>query len=385
MTETEQIEPVASQRRKLGWFSRTVLFFNWFFIAGLLLANFSPLVNPSRVWPMAFMGLLQPAFMLANVLFLLYWIVRRKQQVYYTLIALLISMIHISKQFRIPLGSPDPAPAQAFSLMSWNVKLFDLYNWSGNKETRAKMFELIKAQDPGVLCLQEFYSEDTGPFRNLDTLKSMMNYPFASEAYTITLRKTDHWGVATFSRYPIVHEGKIVFNNRSNNICLYSDIVINGDTIRVYNMHLQSINFGYADIRFVETMLSEEEAEDELENSKNILRRMKRAYGRRAEQANAIAKHMRTCPHPMIICGDFNDTPISYTYRILADNMHDAFRESGSGFGKTFVNPLPIPRIDYIFHSTTLQSWEFHTITTEGMSDHYPVTCKLSFTTGDRE
>jgi endonuclease/exonuclease/phosphatase family metal-dependent hydrolase len=323
--------------------------------------------------------------MVANILFLLYWIVRRKQQVYYTLIALLISMIHISKQFRIPLGAPDPAPASAFSLMSWNVKLFDLYNWSGNKETRAKMFSLIKAQDPGVLCLQEFYSEDTGPFRNLDTLKSLLQYPFASEAYTITLRKTDHWGVATFSRYPIVHEGKIVFNNRSNNICLYSDIAVNGDTIRVYNMHLQSINFGYADIRFVETMLSEEEAEDELESSKNILRRMKRAYARRAEQANAIAKHMRTCPHPMIICGDFNDTPISYTYRILADDMHDAFRESGAGFGKTFVNPLPIPRIDYIFHSTTLKSWEFTTIKTEGMSDHYPVTCKLSFTTDTRK
>lgn len=378
MTETINIEPVPSRRNSLGWFGRTVLFFNWFFIICLISADFAPYVSPARAWPMAFLGLSQPAFVIINFLFLLYWILRRKRQLYYTLFALLLSMVHFSKQYQVSIGEQDPAPESAFKLMSWNVKLFDLYNWSGNKETRSKMFDLIKQQDAAILCLQEFYSEDTGAFRNLDTLQSLMNYPYESEAYTITLRKTDHWGVATFSRFPIINEGKIVFNNRSNNICLYSDLVIKGDTIRVYNMHLQSINFGYADIRFVETMLSKEEAEDEIENSKSILRRMKRAYARRAEQANAIALHMQSCPYPMIICGDFNDTPVSYTYRMLSENMNDAFRESGSGFGKTFVNPLPIPRIDYIFHSPALQSWEFNTILTTGMSDHYPICCKIA-------
>lgn len=378
MTETPHIEPVPS-RKKLGWFSRVVLFFNWFFIIGLLLGTISPLVNPAKVWPMAFLGLAQPAFLLVNVCFLLYWLIRKKRQVWYTLIALFISMIHFSKQYQVSFGSQDPAPDSAFTLMSWNVKLFDLYNWTGNTETRSRMFDLIKAESPDVFCVQEFYSEDTGRFANRDSLHAHLNYGYSSQAYTITLRRTDHWGVATFSRFPIVNEGKIVFNNRSNNICLYSDIQINSDTIRVYNMHLQSINFGYADIRFVETMLSKEEAEDEIENSKNILRRMKRAYTRRAEQANAIAQHMAACPYPMIICGDFNDTPISYTYRILCEDMNDAFRESGSGFGKTYANPLPVPRIDYIFHSKTLQSWEFSTIETENMSDHYPIACKISF------
>lgn len=378
VTESVEIEPVPS-RKRLGWFSRIVLFFNWFAISGLLLADFSPLVNPAKVWPMAFLGLAHPAFFLVNLLFLIYWLLRRKRQLFYTLITLLISLVHFSKQYQISFGKQPSAPDSSFKLMTWNVKLFDLYNWSGNKATRSKMFDLIRAETPAVLCLQEFYSEDTGPFRNLDTLKSLMNYPFTSEAYTITLRKTDHWGVATFSRFPIVNEGKIVFNSRSNNICLYSDLLVDGDTIRVYNMHLQSINFGYSDIEFVHTMLSEEEAIDEVENSKNILRRMKRAYTRRAEQANAIEAHMASCPYPIIICGDFNDTPVSYTYHVLSDGMCDAFRESGSGFGKSFENPLPIPRIDYILHSQTLSSWEFKTIETTGMSDHYPITCKIGF------
>lgn len=377
MNETVQTEPVPS-RQQLGWFGRTVLFFNWFFIACLLCADFSPLVNPAKVWPMAFLGLAQPALMVVNVVFLIYWIIRRKRQFAYTLITLLISMIHFSKQYQVSFGAQDPAPDSSFKLMTWNVKLFDLYNWTGNKETRSEMFDLITTENPAVLCLQEFYSEDTGAFNNLDSLRAHHHYSYSSHAYTITLRQTDHWGVATFSRYPIVNEGKIVFNNRSNNICLYTDIVIDGDTVRVYNMHLQSINFGYSDIRFVQTMLSEEDAEDEMENSKSILRRMKRAYTRRAEQSNGIALHMKSCRYPMLICGDFNDTPVSYTYRVLSDGMKDAFRESGSGFGKTFENPLPIPRIDYIFHSETLSSWEFKTIRTQGMSDHYPVTCKIN-------
>ncbi|HTF05125.1 MAG TPA: endonuclease/exonuclease/phosphatase family protein [Bacteroidia bacterium] len=374
--ETPPIEPVPS-RKKLSWLSRIVLFFNWFAIIGLLLGVLSPVVNPSRLWPLAFFGLVEPAFVLLNILFLLYWLLRRKRQGYYTLAALLISMVHFNRQYQVSFGTQDPAPAGSIKLMSWNVKLFDLYNWSGNKETRSKMFGVISAEAPDILCLQEFFTEDTGTFRNLDTIRSLMHLPYANAAYTITLRKTDHWGVATFSKYPIVDEGKIVFNNRSNNICLYSDIVKGKDTIRVYNMHLQSINFGYADIRFVETMLSEEDAENEIENSKNILRRMKRAYTRRAGQANAIVEHMQQCKYPMIICGDFNDTPVSYTYNILSSGMKDAFRESGSGFGKTFVNPLPIPRIDYILHSETMSSWEFRTIRTDGMSDHYPIVCKI--------
>ncbi len=377
MPEGIKIEPVPS-RKKLNWFGRVVLFFNWFAIFGLLLAELSPYVNPARLWPFAFFGLIEPAFIIFNLLFLIYWLIRRKRQVFYTVGALLIAGLHLNLQYQISFGEQDPAPANSFKLMSWNVKLFDLYNWTGNTETRTKMFGVITAQEPDVLCLQEFYTQDKGTFRNLDTIRSLMSLTYVHSAYTTTLRKTDHWGVATFSKFPIVNEGKIVFNNKSNNICLYSDIVNGKDTIRVYNMHLQSINFGYDDIHFVETMLGEEDAENELENSKSILRRMKRAYTRRAGQADAIAKHIQSCRYPIIICGDFNDTPISYTYRILSRNMCDAFRESGSGFGKTFVNPLPIPRIDYILHSETLSSWEFKTLLTEGMSDHYAVTCRVS-------
>jgi endonuclease/exonuclease/phosphatase family metal-dependent hydrolase len=279
---------------------------------------------------------------------------------------------------RFRFGTQETAPAAAFTVMSYNVKLFDLYNWTGNKETRARIFSMLKSQSPDILSVQEFFNQDSGAFRNLDSLKKLLNLPYAHVEYTITLRKDDHWGVVTFSKFPIVNSGKIVFNNRNNNICIYTDMIINSDTVRVYNMHLQSVSFGYADYKFLDQVANGEDADSEVESSKNILRRMKRASVKRARQSESIREHIAACPYPVIVCGDFNDTPVSYTYEEISSELEDAFLEKGKGFGKTFVNPFPLPRIDYILHSPKFHVWEFETIQEKNLSDHYPVKCKMT-------
>lgn len=350
---------------------------NWAFIVFLLLACLAPFVSPAVFWPLAFFGLLHPAFAIVNFLFLVLWIIRRKRRAFYSLAVLLLAIPYFGKQFNFSFGKPTPAPPGAFTVMSYNVKLFDLYNWTHNAETRAEIFEQIRNARPDILSIQEFYTQDSGRFQNLDSLKMLLQLPYVHSEYTVTLRKFDHWGVATFSRYPIVNQGKIVFNNRNNNICIYSDIVVNSDTIRVYNMHLQSISFGYVDMKFMKDVLGPEDAEDEMAASKNILRRMKRAYIKRANQAEAIEEHIASCPYPVIVCGDFNDTPISYAYRTISGGLDDAFYSGSAGFGKTFDNPLPGPRIDYILHSPSLHSFEFHVLRQEGLSDHYPVVCRM--------
>lgn len=362
---------------KISWLRRLLYGINWTFIVFLLLASLAPLVSPAVFWPLAFFGLLHPAFVLVNFLFLCLWTIRRKRMALFVLFALVIAAPYYNRQFRIGFGSGEKAPANAFTVMSYNVKLFDRYNWSGDKKTRALMFSQIAGQEPAVLNLQEFFNQDSGAYRNLDSLKKLLHLPYAHYEYTFTKRKNDHWGVVTLSRFPIIDQGRIVFNNRNNNICIYSDLLINGDTVRVYNMHLQSINFGYADYELMNKALKGEEQEDEMESSKNILRRMKRAYTKRARQAESVAMHIASCPYPMIVCGDFNDPPVSYTYSTISSGLSDAFLESGKGFGKTFTNPFPVPRIDYIFHSAALHAWEFHTLQQNGLSDHYPVVCKI--------
>jgi endonuclease/exonuclease/phosphatase family metal-dependent hydrolase len=374
----EPAESLPRKKKKIRMLSRIFLGLNWFAIAGLVLGCIAPLVSPAVFWPLAFFGLIQPVFVLLNLLFLIYWSVRRRRQAFYSLAILLISIPFDLRQFHIRFSTPEKAPATAFTVMSYNVKLFDLYNWTHNQKTRARMFSMIKEQHPDLLNLQEFFNQDSGAFRNLDSLKKLLHLPYAHVEYTISLHKDDHWGVVTFSRFPIINQGKIVFNNRNNNICIYTDVIIKTDTVRIYNMHLQSVSFGYADYKFLDQVASGEDADSEVESSKNILRRMKRASVKRARQAESIAEHIAACPYPVIVCGDFNDTPVSYSYNTISSGLKDAFLEKGSGFGKSFVNPFPLPRIDYILHSDRFHVWNFETIKEKDLSDHFPVKSEMS-------
>jgi endonuclease/exonuclease/phosphatase family metal-dependent hydrolase len=255
--------------------------------------------------------------------------------------------------------------------------LFDLYNWGKNKETRNKTLNSLADINPDILCLQEFYtSEEKGDYDNIDTLKKLLNTQYYHCEYTATLRKLDHWGIATFSKYPIINQGKILFNTKSNNICIYSDIIINTDTIRVYNIHLQSISFSKVDNKFLEDVISDKDADDELEHSKNILRRLKRAFTKRSKQVEMITAHLKTCRYEIILCGDFNDTPASYAYQKLSRNLKDAFIEKGNGFGKTYAGKWPQFRIDYILHDKAFKCKKYQR-SDETFTDHYPITAYL--------
>ena len=130
----------------------------------------------------------------------------------------------------------------AIKIMSFNVRLFDLYNWSKNKETRQAIFEFIKKENPDIIAFQEFYADDDNEFINVEKLKEILNFPYNDYEFTLTLRKKHHWGIATYSKHKIIGSGHVNFRVKSNNVCIYSDMLINKDTVRVYNMHLQSIH-----------------------------------------------------------------------------------------------------------------------------------------------
>ncbi len=264
--------------------------------------------------------------------------------------------------------------------MSYNSMLFDLYNWTKNKQSRNIILTTLAEENPDILCLQEFYtSEEKGDFNNIDTVTHLLNAKNHHVEYTTTLRGNDHWGIATFTKYPIIKKGKIEFNTSANNMCIYTDVVIKADTVRIYNMHLQSIRFSKADYKFLDEVNNDTtDTKDELEKSKNILRRLKRAFVKRATQADGIAAHIEKCPYKIILCGDFNDTPASYVYHTVRGNLKDAFIESGSGFEQTYTGKFPRFRIDYILHSKEFKSKNYHHLS-ESLTDHYPVVSYVSY------
>ena len=361
------------QRRSVKGFSRVILWLHLLTVAALLLATAAKYISPALFWVPAFFGLAFPHLFLLNLVFTAYWFVLLKPVVALGAAALAVSVPTAARFFQFSTSDAG-SEAKVLKVTSYNSMLFDLYNWSKNRESRSGILHELSEIDPDILCLQEFYtSEEAGDYNNVDTIKKMLGTPYAHMAYTTTLRKFDHWGIATFSRYRIINEGTILFNTRSNNICIFSDIVVGADTIRVYNLHLQSISFSRSEHLFYEKVLTREGASEEVQNSRNILRRLKRAFVKRTQQVEMVVSHMRTCRYRIILCGDFNDTAASYAYERLSEGLNDAYMEEGSGFGRTYAGKWPQFRIDYILHDPALECTSYQR-SEETFTDHFPVT-----------
>ncbi len=151
----------------------------------------------------------------------------------------------------------------------------------------------------------------------------------------------------------------------------YSDIKINNDTVRVYNLHFGSIHLVYEDYKPYEDTGKSTIAK---KNYIELVKLLKDAFVRRAAQAEKVTEHISDCPYPFLICGDFNDIPSSYAYCTVARGIKDAFIESGKGFGNTYIGRFPSFRIDYILHSKGVKTYNFETVHVK-YSDHYPITC----------
>ncbi len=346
-----------------------------FIVVGLLALSIMALyISPERLWFMSIMGFGFFGLYIMNLLFMIYWMIMRRRFFLLSLLFFLIGMRNASGIIQFNFRSDtNPDDEKRFKVMSYNVRLFDLYNWTHNKQTRAKMLELLQAESPDILCLQEYYNSDNGDFKNtkmlLDNLRSK-NYHIE---ITETLRKTDHWGIATFTVYPVIKRGRLEFGHKTNNIAIFTDMVIGVDTVRVFNVHLQSIHFMPEDYDLIQKFGTKNE-DEQVEGSRKILLRLKNAAVKRAAQAELLQSHIKQSPYPVIVCGDFNDTPISYVYKVLANGMKDAFRQSGMGFGQSYAGVFPSFRIDYILHSKNIRTTDYTTIR-QPYSDHYPISC----------
>nr|WP_319400442.1 endonuclease/exonuclease/phosphatase family protein [uncultured Carboxylicivirga sp.] len=339
----------------------------------LLLSVVTAYISPAHTWILAFMGFGFPVLWIINLLLAVFWVVKRRWQFLFPVIALLLTLSHWNNTFQwkgknIEQGQTVDSP---LTVMSFNVRLFDLYNWSREKDVQEKIFDLIRKENPDVLCLQEFYSTTKkGTFNENYILSRLNQYKYKHIEYHSGKRGKRNFGLVTFSRYPIVDKGTLKFEHTSN-FSIHTDIEAHGQRVRIFNNHLESIRFSYKHLNFLDS-LNYKSDKERVEGMKEISGKLRLAFKHRAEQAETIGKHISNSPFPAIVCGDFNDTPVSYVYRQMRGDLKDAFVESGKGFGGTYNGNLPSFRIDFIFHDERFDSYEFKKFNVN-YSDHYPI------------
>ncbi|MBI1838520.1 MAG: endonuclease/exonuclease/phosphatase family protein [Flavobacteriia bacterium] len=345
----------------------------------LLLAYLCPFVYPSTFWILPFFGLAYPIILICTLLLLFIWILAKSKWAIITLIVLLIGgKLH----FRMfTLGSePDTIPAKenCFHIMSYNVRLFDLYNWTMSEkyENRDSIFHYIERENPDVICFQEFYHQDKPTeFPTRDYLIKALSIKDYHERYSYKLKGRQNFGIAMLSKYPMIAKGAVVIeNNDDDNYCIYADIVKGTDTLRIYNVHLRSIKFEQDEYAaFGDNPINSQEQKSAI---RKIVDKLRIAFPKRADQALTVIEHMETSPYPVVICGDFNDTPMSYTYNQFNKTLIDSYRNCVKGIGSTYAGKVPAGRIDYIFHSQSLKSANFK-IQKEIYSDHRAISCYI--------
>lgn len=345
----------------------------------LLLCYISPYFHPETLPFLPFVGLSYPVIILVNLGWLVFWAILRSKWAFYTLFIILLGGNLHFRSFSITLSEDEPGKNK-LKITSYNVRLFDIYNpnFEAALNRRNEIFQFLKSNNPDILCVQEFYrQEKPTKFETIDSLFSIMgNSKFYHERSAFNKHANQNFGIALFSKYEIIAKGDVKFQTQGKddfNYCIYADIVKERDTFRVYNVHLQSIrltNEYDGDGKIASNL-------DEKRTLIGVYRKLKIAFLDRADQARTVMEHANTSPYSTIICGDFNDTPMSYTYNIFNRKLIDAFRNTSTGIGATYIGKIPAGRIDFIFHSKNLKSNDFQ-IQKEELSDHRAISCIIS-------
>ena len=344
-------------------------------LIGAYLARYS---DPSTFWMLAFIGLAAPVLYICNLILALYWIARWRLFVFVPLAVLALGAGSVSLFFRPSISKQYPVEnrQRSFKMVSYNVRGFLSPDEQGTMvSTRDSILAFVVREDPDLVCFQEFETVSGRTRAAIDSALEFLSYNAVH--YKVNNSHAGGWGLAIYSRYPLLESGNVNFAN-SSNASLWADIVVNDDTIRVFNNHLQTTSVNSSDRQYIDNQEFMQSAPDRKQRVRSILSKMKRNYRIRAQQVDSLAPLIHSSPFDVIVCGDFNDTPMSYAYHTMRGDLLDAFVEKGQGMPNTYRGLFNLFRIDYILHSDRLQTVSYTTPPCP-YSDHKPLVVELEF------
>ncbi len=328
---------------------------------------FSVYISPEFFSFAGLLTLLIPPLLVVNAIILILLLLAGRKLAFVPLLALIIGWKFVGITFQL---NSIPNNPEGLSVLSYNVHLLNYVRDGQDRKTVTQnMTKWLQDNPSDIKCFQEFYQDYTTPSRNaIKALATDQGYEYTYQVIDGNIKKRSY-GMAIFSRYPIINEGR-VFDTRKNNGVIFADIKVDKDTIRIYNAHLESMSIpseGLSDLDGIK------------ENYRETLRKLKNGQVVRASQLGVLMEHMRNSPYANILVGDFNDVPYSYTYFSLRKIMKNAFEEAGRGFGFTYNKVLFFLRIDNIFYDDILEIKNFKTHKEVDYSDHYPISAIFSW------
>ncbi|MFK8287905.1 endonuclease/exonuclease/phosphatase family protein [Capnocytophaga canimorsus] len=339
--------------KSLSFFQKIIFIINLGFTLLLLFSYIVPYFFSQKFPELSLFSLLLPFLLLVNIVFFLFWTVQRKKQGFLSLLAIIVGYSHLSRL--VQFSKQKPQNKDGFSVMSFNVRLFNHYLWHPNPNLSQQILDFISEKQPDILLIQEFYG-------NKKYEPSSSIYPYKKIIYK---GRKDKIGQAFFSKFPIISSGSLDFPNTANNGS-FADVIIQNDTIRLYNLHLESLH------------LDPEKSKILHENSKELVKNLGKRFALQHQQTQIFKNHYLQSPYKSIVCGDFNNTAFSNIYReIKGDLLKDSFEEAGLGIGKTFHFKYFPFRIDFILPHKTFSVHKHETFN-DGLSDHLPVMAVLS-------
>ncbi|NCA86198.1 MAG: hypothetical protein EOM83_11595 [Clostridia bacterium] len=363
---------------KKKWLYRAMLILNFVFVAALLISYLAPFTHPKITTLPAMLALVFPILWLANALFAIFWMLRLRYYFLFSLLSLIIGLNIFMRMVSISAPATREETVSDFKIISYNVRLFDQYKWRSDQDyfTRDAVFGFTHSQHPDIVCFQEFFHGNNTYFPTIGPFVAASEAKNYHVGYVKTVGDKKHYGLATFTRFPIVNRAEIQFEDAVSNSGIFTDVVVKTDTIRIFNFHLESVRFSQADYKFVSEVI-DPAVSGHSSSSRIIFYKLHKAFLRRARQAAVVRQYISQSPYPVIVCGDFNDTPASFVYRTISKNLGDAFLEAGTGLGTTYAGGLPFLRIDYILHSPQLKALHYQKHFVD-YSDHYPISCSFS-------
>lgn len=344
--------------KKLSRFNKVMFFFNIVLTVLTFVAYVLPFLAPKLFPFLSVLTLILPLFLIVNSLFFIYWMLQLKRQIILSGIVLILGITFVNKFYKFSSNEQE-FEEKDFVVMSYNVRLFNLFEWIDRDNVKNEIKTFIDEHNPDILCIQE-YSETA----NVDLRVYKHKFIFMQGNKIRT-------GQAILSKFPIVDQGTIEFPE-SDNLIVYADVRKGNDTIRVYNMHLQSIKIS-PDVSEIESNV------DKINQQKSemVFKRIGKAFTKQQLQAEILMKHKKQCKYPMIVCGDMNNSAFSYVYRSIKGNLNDCFEEAGIAFGETYNFKYYPARIDYIFVDKSIKVKSFKTFKQFKSSDHFPILTRL--------